>query len=581
MNKIKIIRFFIVLIAGILIISEQIWSQNETDDIKFISHNFEMYFKKYNFYNTYSTAWQDFIKIYPEYKKYSLKDIIKISKYIKDTLSLDEWNIEIPSPTNYVNDYAQMIFPESEEDSLNIKLSEYEKSSGVEIAIVTLNYFDDKTMMSDVAQDIFEKWGIGKSGSDNGILLIFCENTHDWRIHTGYGAEILLPDLAAYRLVQSEMIPEFKAGNYTQGIKNIVNAIIKKIGTNSEDIEAFKAQQIEQQKKEFYDALWFLGIIIILTLFGFIIKFIYKKYKDAIKLKTDINKKIEEIGFLLNKIEVISKDINTKFIKNILIQTKGLIAEFEEVKKQQPSKKMLKSLVSLENNVKTYNINIEEYQESYKLALNNKVIIEKAKKSLLNIAELSSYLENFNVKLDVTYSEKHIQELAEIAKSVVETNAVIKAIKDLINYTNEIKKFEEELKVKKENILKMQESLKDYKNSINFWIKKLKSKNLMSVIKEVELMTQKFENEVTYSNLKLYDEYAKLQAIINYAKKEYQKAVDKEEEERSRKRRSSYGSSLYSGHSLYHGRSSFNSGGSSFHGFGGGHSGGGGVGGKW
>jgi len=127
----------------------------------------------------------------------------------------------------------------------------------------------------------------------------------------------------------------------------------------------------------------------------------------------------------------------------------------------------------------------------------------------------------------------------------------------------------------------MQESLKDYKNSINFWIKKLKSKNLMSVIKEVELMTQKFENEVTYSNLKLYDEYAKLQAIINYAKKEYQKAVDKEEEERSRKRRSSYGSSLYSGHSLYHGRSSFNSGGSSFHGFGGGHSGGGGVGGKW
>ena len=53
MNKIKIIRFFIVLIAGILIISEQIWSQNETDDIKFISHNFEMYFKKYNFFICY------------------------------------------------------------------------------------------------------------------------------------------------------------------------------------------------------------------------------------------------------------------------------------------------------------------------------------------------------------------------------------------------------------------------------------------------------------------------------------------------------------------------------------------------
>jgi uncharacterized membrane protein YgcG len=385
------------------------------------------------------------------------------------------------------------------------------------------------------------------------------------------------------------MIPSFKEGDYTKGIENIVNGLIEKIGTDSEDIEAFKTEQTaikaERQKAVLNGALWFLGIAAVLTVFGFGINLTYKKYKDAIKLKADTKVRLNEIEELLNKIESTSKEINTSYTRNVLDKCKEIVSKFEEVKGKEPSSQLLASLTSLSSTIKTLSKGVEDYKESYKLALDNTAIIERAKKSLLNVAKLTSYLENYNIGAKVTYSEEHIQKMAETAKSVVETTAVILAVKNMLTYASKISNLEKELKTVKQSIPKMQEALKDYKPTIDRWIRKLKSYSLSAAIKKVEQMTSAFSATLSDSNSKLFQKYQELQDIIAYASGEVRRVEDairrkeeeEEEEERARRRRAS----SYSSSSSYSGGSSFSSGGSSFGGFGGGSSGGGGAGGRW
>ena len=109
---------------------------------------------------------------------------------------------------NYVNDYAGLI-QKSEKDSLNTKISRYEKSSGMEIAIVTVNTLGDG-VIEYLTRDIFDVWGVGKKGANNGIVIAVSEKEHKWRVQTGYGAEIVLTDAMCYRLASNNLTPNFK-----------------------------------------------------------------------------------------------------------------------------------------------------------------------------------------------------------------------------------------------------------------------------------------------------------------------------------------------------------------------------------
>ena len=63
------------------------------------------------------------------------------------------------------------------------------------------------------AQQLFDKWKIGKSDKDNGLLLIFVMNQRRARIHTGYGLEGIIPDITAKNIINNDIIPNMKNGD--------------------------------------------------------------------------------------------------------------------------------------------------------------------------------------------------------------------------------------------------------------------------------------------------------------------------------------------------------------------------------
>jgi uncharacterized protein len=139
---------------------------------------------------------------------------------------------DIPNkPQNFVNDYTGTLSAENI-NSLENKISNFEKQTSNEIAVVIIPSLDGDTV-ENVAQNIFTKWGIGKKDKNNGVLLLIAMAEHKTRIHTGYGVEGSLTDLAT-SYIQSEVItPAFRAGDYYSGINSAVDKMIEALGGNN------------------------------------------------------------------------------------------------------------------------------------------------------------------------------------------------------------------------------------------------------------------------------------------------------------------------------------------------------------
>ena len=128
------------------------------------------------------------------------------------------------APESWVNDYAG-VFSSAERSALERKLNEFEYRSSTQIFIITLED-NGGYSASDLAPRIGEAWGVGQQGKDNGLLMVLDMQGRDVFIATGYGLEEYIPDITAGRIVQHELIPNFKNGDYFAGVDAAVDVMI-------------------------------------------------------------------------------------------------------------------------------------------------------------------------------------------------------------------------------------------------------------------------------------------------------------------------------------------------------------------
>lgn len=140
-------------------------------------------------------------------------------------------------PQGYVNDFAGVLTARDRQ-AIEMKLSALERSTGSQVAVVTVNSLANETIET-YAVELFQEWGIGRKGADNGLLILVAPNDRQARIEIGYGLESAITDLQAGRIVQDGMVPNFKAGDYSAGINEAVNATTALI-SNSPDAQAYK-----------------------------------------------------------------------------------------------------------------------------------------------------------------------------------------------------------------------------------------------------------------------------------------------------------------------------------------------------
>jgi uncharacterized protein len=153
-------------------------------------------------------------------------------------------------PINHVSDFANVISPQNE-NRINALAKKLEEVSQDELAVVTIQSYEDRRFGSieETAVDLFETWGIGKKGEDNGILVLVAINEREWRIEVGYGLEGTIPDATAFSLGKNILVQHFRAGNYGQGLEDLSIALVARIA-ESKNIPLSQFQITEQQRPQ-------------------------------------------------------------------------------------------------------------------------------------------------------------------------------------------------------------------------------------------------------------------------------------------------------------------------------------------
>lgn len=126
-------------------------------------------------------------------------------------------------PTGYVNDYANVLQPDTK-NQLEAILRTFAASTTNEIAVVTVPDLGGDTIER-YAVKLFELWKIGNAKNDNGVLLLVAIQDRKVRIEVGYGLEGALPDITAKNIIDTQITPVFKQGDYSLGILQGVRAI--------------------------------------------------------------------------------------------------------------------------------------------------------------------------------------------------------------------------------------------------------------------------------------------------------------------------------------------------------------------
>ncbi|WP_316817683.1 TPM domain-containing protein [Pedobacter nyackensis] len=127
-------------------------------------------------------------------------------------------------PGKLVNDYTGTLSADQIQQ-LEQKLVAFDDSTSIQIAIAILKSVGEYDI-NDYAMQLGRAWGVGTKGKDNGVMIVVALGDRKISIQTGYGVEGVLPDMYTRRIIDNDIKPYFKAGDYYKGLDAGTNAII-------------------------------------------------------------------------------------------------------------------------------------------------------------------------------------------------------------------------------------------------------------------------------------------------------------------------------------------------------------------
>ena len=153
-----------------------------------------------------------------------------------------------PALSGRVVDAANII-PDAEEAALDAKLKVLEDTTDRQLVVATIPGLEGYPI-DDYANRLFRGWGLGQKETDNGALLIVAPNDRKMRVEVGYGLEPILTDAWSSVLINTVIVPQFKAGDYPGGIAAGVDALIGQLQLPPEEAAKRAAQAGKQSARQ-------------------------------------------------------------------------------------------------------------------------------------------------------------------------------------------------------------------------------------------------------------------------------------------------------------------------------------------
>lgn len=112
---------------------------------------------------------------------------------------------------------------------------ELEQQTGIETVVAVVSSIGEADCF-DFCHQLLNRWGVGKKGKDNGLVVLLVTDQRCIQFYTGYGLEGDLPDAICKRIQTKYMLHSFKQGDWDGGMFKGMQAVCGRLdGSMSND----------------------------------------------------------------------------------------------------------------------------------------------------------------------------------------------------------------------------------------------------------------------------------------------------------------------------------------------------------
>jgi uncharacterized protein len=129
-----------------------------------------------------------------------------------------------PPPAAYFNDYAGLL-PAAEARRLDGKLRQFAAETSTQVVVAVFPELPSPSL-EDFTIRTAASWRVGRKDWDNGAVLFLFVKDRKLRIETGYGLEGALPDILAARILDEQVVPRFRKGDFAGGLEAGIDGIL-------------------------------------------------------------------------------------------------------------------------------------------------------------------------------------------------------------------------------------------------------------------------------------------------------------------------------------------------------------------
>jgi uncharacterized protein len=176
-----------------------------------------------------------------------------------------------PHDTRSVYDFASVVRPEDAAVMERWHRALFD-ATGVAIVVITVPDLDGEPL-EDFATRVGTEWGIGKKGEDRGIVVALSMKPRRIHVATGYGVEGFLPDGKVGGVIDDEVMPYLKAGDFSRGLRQASAALTsisaREFNLTIEGLQETRGTPAHGQDRGGWPGILFVAVIL---LFFFVLR---------------------------------------------------------------------------------------------------------------------------------------------------------------------------------------------------------------------------------------------------------------------------------------------------------------------
>jgi len=129
-----------------------------------------------------------------------------------------------PQPFTFVTDQANLLAP-ADAKKLDDGLRRYADANGTQVVVVTVPSLGGRPV-ADYARELGTSWGVGQRGKNNGVVVLLSGQERKVSIQAGSGLQSAITPAVTSRIINQQMLPNFKQGNYFAGLRTGLNTLL-------------------------------------------------------------------------------------------------------------------------------------------------------------------------------------------------------------------------------------------------------------------------------------------------------------------------------------------------------------------